>query len=272
MIALVGGFVYPALVQWAVVRPNQGEREALYIARNVEATRRALGIDDVEVQRRCSSSGSSTDEVAGDVEPIRNVRLLNPTQMLSRFTFDRGEEAGLVDRRPRRRPLRDRRRHARAGADRRPRARHRQHPQQELAGRAPRVDAWMRAGDGAGQPGHHAGPAAVPATSTSTDPSSTSAPRSAATPSPAPTWPRTRAGPAEHVLGHVRRRGSPASLAESASRSPSSTTTCSARARSTTTRRCCGCDRSRTGSRSSLRSCTSTVIRIRSSSTAACNG
>ena len=38
----------------------------------------------------------ATDDVANDLEPIKNVRLLNPTQMLSRFTFDRGEKTGLV--------------------------------------------------------------------------------------------------------------------------------------------------------------------------------
>ena len=65
-----------------------------YIARNVEATRRALGIDDVQV-RDIQFESLSRDEVLSDVEPIRNVRLLNPTQMLSRFTFDRGEVAGL---------------------------------------------------------------------------------------------------------------------------------------------------------------------------------
>ena len=95
VIALVGGLVYPALVQWAVVRPNQGEREATYIARNVEATRQALGLDDVTVQP-VQFGRLATDDVASDVEPIKNVRLLNPTQMLSRFTFDRGEQTGLV--------------------------------------------------------------------------------------------------------------------------------------------------------------------------------
>ena len=95
VIALVGGLVYPALVQWAVVRPNQGEREATYIERNVKATRQALGLVDVTVQP-VQFGRLATEDVASDVEPIKNVRLLNPTQMLSRFTFDRGEQTGLV--------------------------------------------------------------------------------------------------------------------------------------------------------------------------------
>jgi uncharacterized membrane protein (UPF0182 family) len=95
VIALVGGLIYPAVVQWAVVRPNQAEREATYIARNVEATRQALGLDKVIVQP-VQFSRLSTKDVAGDLEPIKDVRLLNPVQMLSRFTFDRGEKTGLV--------------------------------------------------------------------------------------------------------------------------------------------------------------------------------
>ena len=95
VIALVGGLVYPALVQWAVVRPNQGEREATYIARNVEATRRALGLDKVVVQP-VQFGRLSAEDVAADLEPIKDVRLLNPTLMLPRFTFDRGESTGLA--------------------------------------------------------------------------------------------------------------------------------------------------------------------------------
>ena len=46
--ALVGGIIYPAVVQALVVNPNQRDREAPYIERNVLATRHALGIDNVE--------------------------------------------------------------------------------------------------------------------------------------------------------------------------------------------------------------------------------
>ncbi len=94
VVLIIGGLIYPALVQSLVVKPNQEEREAIYIARNVEATRAAMGIDDV-VPQTVEFGRLSTAEVEGDLEPIRNVRLLNPTQMLSRFSFDRGEVAGL---------------------------------------------------------------------------------------------------------------------------------------------------------------------------------
>ena len=47
VIALVGGIIYPAAVQALVVNPNQRDKEAPYIVRNIDATRHALGIDNV---------------------------------------------------------------------------------------------------------------------------------------------------------------------------------------------------------------------------------
>ncbi|MEO6571002.1 MAG: UPF0182 family protein, partial [Ilumatobacteraceae bacterium] len=94
VVLIIGGLIYPALVQSLVVKPNQEEREATYIARNVEATRAAMGIGDVTTQPVTFGRLTAT-EVENDLEPIKNVRLLNPTQLLSRFSFDRGEVSGL---------------------------------------------------------------------------------------------------------------------------------------------------------------------------------
>jgi uncharacterized membrane protein (UPF0182 family) len=94
VVLIIGGLIYPALVQSLVVRPNQAEREAPYIERNVLATRSAMRIGDV-ITEPVQFSRLTADEVESDLEPIRNVRLLNPTQMLARFSFDRGETAGL---------------------------------------------------------------------------------------------------------------------------------------------------------------------------------
>lgn len=95
VILIVGGLIFPALVQSLVVRPNQADREAPYIARNVEATRAAMGIGDVETTP-VEFGRITAAEVEEDLEPLQHVRLLNPTQMESRFVFDRGEVAGLT--------------------------------------------------------------------------------------------------------------------------------------------------------------------------------
>jgi uncharacterized membrane protein (UPF0182 family) len=95
VVMIVGGLIYPALVQSLVVRPNQASREAPYIERNVLATRQAMGIDDVVVQP-IDFQTLSTSEVEEDLGPVRNVRLLNPREMETRFIVDRGEVAGLT--------------------------------------------------------------------------------------------------------------------------------------------------------------------------------
>jgi uncharacterized membrane protein (UPF0182 family) len=95
VVALVGGVIYPAVVQALVVNPNQQEREQEYIARNVDATREALSLTDVDV-RTVSFESINATQVEDDIEPLDNVRLLNPTQMVNRFKVDRGEVAGLT--------------------------------------------------------------------------------------------------------------------------------------------------------------------------------
>ncbi|MDJ0768672.1 MAG: UPF0182 family protein [Ilumatobacter sp.] len=94
VVLIVGGLIYPAIVQSLIVRPNQGEREAPYIARNVEATRAAMGIGEVETIE-VDFGRLSTSEVEQDITPLQDVRLLNPTEMKSRFEFDEGQVAGL---------------------------------------------------------------------------------------------------------------------------------------------------------------------------------
>ena len=96
VVLVAGGLVYPAMVQSLVVNPNQQAREAEYIRRNVEATREAMGINIDSVQVREESFDRLTvEDVQSDLEPLRNVRLLNPSEMLSRFRIDQGVEAGL---------------------------------------------------------------------------------------------------------------------------------------------------------------------------------
>jgi uncharacterized membrane protein (UPF0182 family) len=87
VVAVVAGAVYPAVVQRFVVQPNVANRERPYIERNLEATRAAMGIDEVEV--RDIEVGSVTDtDVAADAAALQDARLLNPSQMEQRFNLD----------------------------------------------------------------------------------------------------------------------------------------------------------------------------------------
>ncbi len=95
VVSIVGGLIYPAVVQSLVVNPNQESREAPYIERNVIATRQALGLTDIDV-RTVEFGTLTAAEVEADLDPLRNTRLLNPTAMETRFLVDRGELAGLT--------------------------------------------------------------------------------------------------------------------------------------------------------------------------------
>ncbi len=96
VLALVGGYIYPAAVQGLVVNPNQQSREEEYIRRNIAATRSAMGLNAVDVQQIEFSTLTADDIAGSSLQPLEDVRLLNPTEMRSRFQIDRGAEAGLT--------------------------------------------------------------------------------------------------------------------------------------------------------------------------------
>jgi len=95
IVSIVGGVIYPAIVQGLVVNPDQEAKEAEYIERNVNATRLAYGLADVEV-RDVTFGPLTASDVESDLDALSNTRLLNPGAMLSRFIFDEGREAGLT--------------------------------------------------------------------------------------------------------------------------------------------------------------------------------
>ncbi len=95
VIALFGGVIYPSVIQALVVKPNEKEKEAPYIARNIEATRDALGITKV-TKVPITFTDLTAAKVQADLAPVRESRLLDPNIMLRRFTFDEGQVAGLA--------------------------------------------------------------------------------------------------------------------------------------------------------------------------------
>jgi uncharacterized membrane protein (UPF0182 family) len=98
VLAVLAGYIYPAAVQGLVVNPNQKAREAPYIERNVFATREAMGLTDADVATVPVTFQPLTTEsiVDTDLQPLADVRLLNPAEFQSRFQIDGGGEAGLT--------------------------------------------------------------------------------------------------------------------------------------------------------------------------------
>jgi uncharacterized membrane protein (UPF0182 family) len=95
VVALVGGVIYPAAIQALVVNPNQKDREAPYIERNIVATRQAMGIDGV-TEKPVDFGSLTAGEISSDTEPLEAVRYLNPGTLVDRFRTDQGQRAGLT--------------------------------------------------------------------------------------------------------------------------------------------------------------------------------
>ena len=96
MVAIVGGLIYPAVVQALVVNPNQEVREEPYIERNVTATTcQSLGLTEVDV-RTVDFETLTTQDVEDNLAPLENVRLPPGADGEPGSWSIRGEVTGLT--------------------------------------------------------------------------------------------------------------------------------------------------------------------------------
>jgi uncharacterized membrane protein (UPF0182 family) len=91
--SIVASGIYPAIVQQFSVRPNANEKEAVYIGRNIEATRAAYGITSVaeggKVNQQQYNANtdvtSARNALVSDKSTIPNARLLDPNILSPTF-------------------------------------------------------------------------------------------------------------------------------------------------------------------------------------------
>ncbi len=87
-VALVIGNIYPAVIQSLRVEPAESEKEALYIGRNIEATRSAFGLDSItQVQLTDFDNEVTAADLRAHGGTVRNIRTLDP--LVVQGTFDR---------------------------------------------------------------------------------------------------------------------------------------------------------------------------------------
>ncbi|HEY9558621.1 MAG TPA: UPF0182 family protein, partial [Acidimicrobiales bacterium] len=89
LIAVVAGAIYPQFVQRFQVTPNEPERERPYIARNIEATRDAIGLDteSIEVTRFDLNTDEEEVDLTANAESVRNIRIWDPSEEILGQTF-----------------------------------------------------------------------------------------------------------------------------------------------------------------------------------------
>ncbi len=83
--AIVVGGLYPAAVQRFQVKPSESSREKPYISRNIEATREAYGLKDVQIQDYDAKTSATSGQLRDDAETVPGIRLLDPSLVSDAF-------------------------------------------------------------------------------------------------------------------------------------------------------------------------------------------
>ena len=85
LIVSVGGEGYATLLQRFVVTPNEQARESPFIRHNIDATRRAFGLDHVEEHALTGDATLTRDDIARNATTLQNVRLWDRQPLLDTF-------------------------------------------------------------------------------------------------------------------------------------------------------------------------------------------
>lgn len=81
---LIAG-IYPAAVQQFQVKPSESSKEAPYIQRNIDSTRAAYDLTEVDVQDYNATLTTTSGQLAADAATINNIRLMDPNILSSTF-------------------------------------------------------------------------------------------------------------------------------------------------------------------------------------------
>ena len=85
LVTAVGGEAYSSLLQRFVVTPNEQTRESPFIQHNIDATRRAFGLDNVAAQELTGDALLTRADVTRNAATTENVRLWDHQPLLDTF-------------------------------------------------------------------------------------------------------------------------------------------------------------------------------------------
>lgn len=85
VVAVVAGSVYPSLVQRFQVTPTEQSRENPFIQRNIDSTREAFGLDNIETKPYAATVDAGEGDLADYAQTTSNIRLLDPNVVSPAF-------------------------------------------------------------------------------------------------------------------------------------------------------------------------------------------
>ncbi len=92
LVALVAGELYPWFIQNFQVQRRESAQEAPYIGHNIDATRRALGLHNVEERDFDYTSSPDSSVISENPETVRNIRLMDPVVVDETFQNLEGQQ------------------------------------------------------------------------------------------------------------------------------------------------------------------------------------
>jgi uncharacterized membrane protein (UPF0182 family) len=86
LVVLLGGNLYPALLQSFVVAPNELSRESAQIERNIQATLHAYALDNVQERNLSGDKALTPQDIKANAATIQSIRLWDHAPLLDAFS------------------------------------------------------------------------------------------------------------------------------------------------------------------------------------------
>ena len=86
LLVSIGGGIYASLLQRFVVSPNEQARETPYIQNNIQATRRAFALDEVDKRQISGEARLTRADIDRNTATLQNVRLWDHQPLLDTFS------------------------------------------------------------------------------------------------------------------------------------------------------------------------------------------
>ncbi len=85
VVGVLGGSIYPEIIQQVIVKPNEIDKERPYIASSIEFTRKAYALDRFEERSFSAMEDLTQDDIRQNDATFRNVRLWDHNPLLTTF-------------------------------------------------------------------------------------------------------------------------------------------------------------------------------------------
>jgi len=82
---LILSLLYPAIVQSFQVRPNEPDKESPYMQAHIDASRKAFGIDEVDITEYAAVTQVRPGQLKEDAAALPGIRLIDPSVVSSTF-------------------------------------------------------------------------------------------------------------------------------------------------------------------------------------------